>query len=91
MTIIIGGRDSILSQVPKEMREKFPRLQKPLDSSECSLMLEQAVSALKDPDLGQSSTIFCDIVRLIMALQLSVANANFGNEKISNQGSGIIT
>ncbi len=49
------------------------------------MMLEQAVSALSDPDLGQSSTIFCDIVRLIMALQLSVANSQFGNENISTK------
>jgi len=77
MTVIIGGRQSILNQIPEELRNKFPRLSKPLDSDECNAMLHQCLEALHDPGLGGSATLFTDITRLIIALQLSVSESQF--------------
>lgn len=93
MTVIIGGRQSILAQIPKELKDKHPRLSEALDSSQCSTMLEQSLSVLQDADMKGSHMLFADIVRLIIALQLSVAEARFGNEDLTPQkpqNSGII-
>lgn len=87
MTVIIGGRQQILSQVPKELLDKHSRLSEPLDSSECILMLKKALSVLEDESMAGSHMLFCDIIRLILALQLSVAEAGFkGDENATPPG-----
>lgn len=77
MTVIIGGRQTILNQIPEDLRNLHPRLSKPLDDSECGEMLNQALALLADPSMQQSHILFSDVVRLIIALQLSVAEAAF--------------
>lgn len=81
MSIIIGGRQQILNQVPKEIREAHPRLNDVLTSEETLAMLNKCMQVLTDEKMKGSHMLFCDLVRLILALQLAVANANFGNEK----------
>lgn len=81
MTVIIGGRESILSQVPQELRTKHPRLSKTLESQECQEMVEQSLAILSDETMAGSHQLFCDIVRLVLALQLSVAESSFGKEQ----------
>lgn len=77
MVIIIGGRDSILRQIPEEVRKAFPRLQEPLTGEQCSEMLAQCLDILQDEQMSHSHILFCDVIRLILALQLSEANNNF--------------
>lgn len=81
MSVIIGGRQSILMQIPKELRQMHPRLSKTLSSEECQEILSQSLSILEDESMSGSHNLFCDIVRLVLALQLSVAEANFEPEK----------
>lgn len=77
MTVIIGAKQSVLSQIPKEILEVHPRLKTELTAKETEEMLERCISALGNEQLKGSHTIFSDIVRLIMALQISVAQSNF--------------
>lgn len=82
MTVIIGGRDSILRQIPEEIRTAFPRLSSPLTSEECQMMLSQSLEALGEEKLAGSHVLFCDVVRLILALQLSVSEGKFSSSAI---------
>lgn len=77
MTVIIGGRQSILMQIPKEVREEHPRLDVALTSDDAQEMLKQSIEILSNPDMRGSHILFADIIRLILALQLSVAESNF--------------
>lgn len=77
MTIIIGGRQAILRQIPEEVQKAFPRLAKPLSGEEAEEMLQQSLEVLQDENMKGSHTVFCDFVRLILALQLSVAESKF--------------
>jgi hypothetical protein len=81
MSIIIGGRDTILKQVPQDVKNKVPRLAEPLDDATVRQMLEQSIQVLQDENMKGSHILFADIIRLVLALQLSVANAAFAETK----------
>jgi hypothetical protein len=78
--VIIGGRQNILQQVPKEVRDAHPRLNEPLDEKQAQEMLEQCIQVLQDPSMKGSHILFADVTRLILALQLSVSESMFGKE-----------
>lgn len=63
--------------MPKELREKFPRLNKTLTSEECQEMVNQSLDILQDEEMKGSHNLFCDVLRIILALQLSVAETRF--------------
>lgn len=79
MSVIIGGRQSVLAQVPKELRDLFPRISKPLDNVQVDEMLSQSLKILQEPEMSGSHLLFCDMIRLILALQLSVAEGRFSS------------
>lgn len=88
MVIIIGGRQSILSQIPEDIRKAHPRLTEPLTSELCAEMVTKSLDILQDEQMAQSHMLFCDVIRLVLALQLSEANNNFGKDLPILKGGG---
>ena len=76
-------------QIPKEARDAFPRLSEPLTSEDTQQMLDQSLEILQNEKMQGSHALFCDVIRLILALQLSVAEANFTPEKTELPKTGL--